>query len=105
MTLRRRRLGYLPTLLQRVDRAAMRNGGPICQTCLKPVDSEEWVGGYARDANGNTTQYDYAEVLYRCHGAEELVRFNMGSTDWTSDDLQRAVQRTRIFDPNGHLGN
>ena len=102
MSVRRVKQKFLPTLMRRYDRAQLQNGGPICRTCLRVVDGEELVAGYARDEHGNTSQYDYAEVLVKCHGAEELVRFEMGSTDWTDEDLKKAMHRTRFFDPLGH---
>lgn len=102
MSLRRIRHRYMQTLAKKYDLRQLQYGGPICLTCLKPVDSEELVEGYQRDEHGNTSQYTYCKVLYRCHGAEELVRFDLDTTDWNDQDLLRLAKRVRLFDPVGH---
>jgi hypothetical protein len=68
--------------------------GAYCMTCLRPSDEEQLVDE-ARGPRAN-----WAKVLVRCHGAEELRMFEFGSEDWTyEDDLKRAMQRCAWFDP------
>lgn len=71
--------------------------GPVCITCGRVVDSEELVEGYP----GQTT---FAKVLVRHHGGEELRTFDMGSVEWTSEDLKSYMRRSNWFDPTAHEG-
>lgn len=71
--------------------------GPVCMTCGRVVDSEELVEGYP---GGSTT----AKVLVRHHGAEELRTFDMGSVEWTPEDLASYMRRANWFDPTSFLG-
>lgn len=96
MALRRMHHKYMPTLFRR-DHGDKT--GPLCLTCLKPVDAEQLVEGYPRDVAGGTSGYTFCRVLYRCHGAEELVRYDFDTTDWDDRDLYRAARRHRHFDP------
>ena len=89
---------YLPTLLQKATKDVT---GPMCLTCLKPVDSEELVEGYEMDSQGREGQYPYCKVLVKCHGAEELVRFEFDTTAWDDRDLKQVMSRTRFFNPLG----
>jgi hypothetical protein len=70
--------------------------GAYCMTCLKPSDEEQFVEE-SHGAKGN-----WAKVLVRCHGGEELRKFEFGSEDWDETDLKRAMQRCAWFDPRGH---
>jgi len=99
-SLRRVRHRYMPTMLHKRHQRDFE--GAFCLTCLHPVDSEEMVEGYGRDEHGRTSQYPYVKILYRCHGAEELVQFDFDTTDWDDRDLIRMVQRHRFFSPTGH---
>ncbi len=69
--------------------------GATCLTCLRLVDYEELVEGYP----GETPT---CKVLVRCHGAEELRTFDMGSTNWDGRDLKRFMQSAEWFDPTQH---
>lgn len=46
--------------------------------------------------------HNFARVLVRCHGAEELRTFEFGSREWDGEDLKRAMQRCAWFDPTSH---
>ena len=105
--IRRVRHRYMPTMLFKKHQRDWE--GPMCLTCLKPVEEEELVEGYAKTRDGNPDrdgtgggQYPYAKVLYRCHGAEELVQYDFDTCDWDDRDLRRMAQRHRHFDPMGH---
>lgn len=69
--------------------------GAYCVICNRPTTSEQIVEEQRGDHN-------FARVLVRCHGAEELGTFEFGTREWNSDDLKRAMQRRAWFDPNGH---
>jgi hypothetical protein len=70
--------------------------GAFCRTCLKATDSENLV----EESRGD---HNWARVLVRCHGAEELGHFEFGSKDWTYElDLKRAMQRRAWFNPFAH---
>lgn len=69
--------------------------GAYCMICLRPTQSEEFV----EESRG---EKNYARVLVRCHGAEELRTFEFGSSEWDDTDLKRAMQRCAWFDPHGH---
>lgn len=97
--IRRVRHGFMATQLRAPTRDIT---GPMCLTCLKPVDKEELVEGYGMDEHGRESQHDYAKVLITCHGAEELVRFDFDTRQWDHTDLKRALSRHRFFDPMGH---
>lgn len=71
--------------------------GPVCLTCGRVVDSEEIVEGYAGESQ-------WVKVLVKHHGAEELRRFDMGSTNWDERDLASMMRRTNWFDPTAHEG-
>lgn len=70
---------------------------PVCLTCRCPVDSEELVAG----EEGVT---DYAEVLFKHHGSEELCRFEFGSRNWDDHDLRQFMATANVFDPH-HAGD
>lgn len=74
---------------------AVNRCGAFCKTCLKPTDSENLV----EEQRGAT---NYARVLVRCHGSEELGTFEFGSSEWDEHDLKRAMQRRVWFDPLSH---
>ena len=42
---------------------------------------------------------DKAELLMRCHGAEELVTIDMGTRIWTYQEANKRLMRGRYFDP------
>lgn len=46
----------------------------------------------------------WAKVLVKCHGQEELAKFNMGSADWKWEDLARVMGRHEWFDPRQMAG-
>jgi hypothetical protein len=69
--------------------------GAYCMICLRPTASEEIKEEVHGDKN-------YARVLVRCHGSEELRTFEFGSKEWDSTDLKRAMQRCAWFDPMSH---
>lgn len=75
---------------------AQNRCGAYCMICNKPTDSEQFVEEKRGDHN-------YARVLVRCHGAEELGEFEFGSSDWDESDLKRAMQRRAWFDPMSHM--
>lgn len=79
-----------PTQVQRV--------GPECLTCLKPIPKMELVESLPGDGK------PWAKVLMRCHGAEELVKFDMGSREWTAEELGKLVNKQRWFDPKQLAG-
>ncbi len=70
--------------------------GAYCMLCRRPSDSEEFVEEH-RGESGN-----FAKVLVRCHGTEELGTFEFGSSDWDESDLKSAMQRRKWFDPMSH---
>ena len=70
--------------------------GAYCMICNKPTEKEELVEEQRGAVN-------FARVLVRCHGAEELRTFEFGSSDWDYGlDLKRAMQRCAWFDPMSH---
>lgn len=73
--------------------------GAFCMTCQKPSDSELIVEQH-RGAKRNGIV-----VRVRCHGEEEIGIFEFGSEEWGDDDVKRAMQRRRWFDPMERLGN
>jgi hypothetical protein len=118
MALRRVRVPYIETLRKRPDKGryafnldaildpskalpagvAYKNGlvGPRCQLCQQPVDREEVVEGVPG-------QHTWCEVLVRCHGAEEVKRFDFDSVEWDERDLMQAMSRARWFVPSEHV--
>ena len=70
--------------------------GAFCLICRRPTDSEQMVD----EARG---QRNFARVLVRCHGDEELRTFEFGSSEWDHTDLNRAMQRCAWFDPMSHM--
>ena len=63
--------------------------GATCLTCGRVVQKEEMV---------ETHKYG-CKVLVTCHGQEELRSFDFGTEYWGDQDLKRAMQRMRWFDP------
>lgn len=118
MGVRRVRVPYIKTILQKPDAqrfaydleaildpskalpagVAWKNGlvGPRCQLCQQPVTSEEMVDGLA----GKDT---WCEVRVKCHGAEEVKRFDFASVEWDERDLMSAMSRHRWFVPDEHV--
>jgi len=88
MRARRTVVPYLATLL-RPNRPA-----PLAQCCIcqGPLGSEEIVEGYEG-------RHDFVKVVGRCHGAEEIATFDMGSREWDDHELGRALARHKWFDP------
>lgn len=77
--------------------------GASCLTCLKLVEQEEIVEGVDCDKDGRLIGLrPVVKVLVRCHGAEELRTFDMGSKEWDGDDLKRFMQSAEWFDPTQH---
>ncbi len=75
---------------------AQNRCGAYCMLCNRPSDSEEFVED-SRGERGN-----FAKVLVKCHGTEELGTFEFGSSDWDESDLKSAMQRRAWFDPLSH---
>jgi hypothetical protein len=75
--------------------------GATCLTCLRLVEQEEIVDGL-EFAEGAWSRKEFCKVLVRCHGAEELRTFDMGSTNWDGADLKRFMQSAEWFDPTSH---
>lgn len=72
---------------------------PMCHTCLRDVDYEELV----------EAGHNYAKVLVRHHGAEELHTFEFGrrmnwNTDEAVDELSSRMRRRQWFSPEEHMG-
>lgn len=89
MTLYKHTVGLLKALRKPVVHA---NAG-LCITCGRYLDQEEVAEGHP----GQTT---FVKVRGRHHGADELVTFDMGSTEWTiEDDVARHVRGHAWFDP------
>lgn len=70
---------------------------PLCLTCGRDVDGEELV-------EGEPGTHDYARVLVRHHGAEELRTFRMGTIDWSPDELASRMRGADWFDPRVEAG-
>jgi len=68
--------------------------GPECLTCLKPIPKMELV------EHGPGDGKPFARVLMRCHGAEQLVTLDMGSAEWTAEELGKLINKQRWFDPH-----
>lgn len=64
--------------------------------CNRPSDEEQLV----EESHGK--RGNFARVLVRCHGAEELRTFEFGTEAWDETDLKRAMQRCAWFDPMSH---
>ena len=75
---------------------AQNRCGAYCMICNRPSDEELMVEEQRGSRN-------YARVIVRCHGQEELRTFEFGSQEWDASDLKRAMQRCAWFDPNGHM--
>jgi hypothetical protein len=75
------------------------NLGVWCLTCHKLVDREEVVEGYQFSENGKHSKGTFVKVLIKCHGAEELMQWDMGTTEWDAYDVQTRLKRWRAFDP------
>lgn len=69
--------------------------GAYCMICNRPTQSESLV-------DEQRGQKNFARVLVRCHGAEELRTFEFGSSEWDDTDLKRAMNRCAWFDPMSH---
>lgn len=108
MTLRRVQVGNL-ALLEPVQRIISRDSGgelqagPLCLTCGRVVQQENIVH------ETRTT----AQVLFRCHGEEELRTYDFDTETWPEnatdpDDrywqLRSFRMRDRLFDPMRHAG-
>lgn len=78
--------------------------GPKCYTCLKmghdrifrPAVCTSWE--LVENAPG--CGKPFAKMLVTCHGAEQEVTFDMGTVDWTLDELAKKFQQHRWFDPH-----
>ncbi len=83
--------------------------GPECLTCLCEVDGErlESEPGH-EDLQGKVIKAapsEFCDVVVSHHGAEERMRFDMGSVWWGPTELAKWVRRHRWFDPlSGHHG-
>lgn len=91
--IRRVRHRYMPTMMFKKHTRDFE--GAFCLTCLHPVDEEEIVEGFAG-------KHPFCRVLYRCHGAEELVQYDFDTVEWDDRDFIRMVTKHRFFDPMGH---
>lgn len=60
-----------------------------CYTCLRDVDREEVVH----------TSKCGATVRMQCHGAEDVVTFDLGTEQWDHEDLARVMRGRKWFDP------
>ena len=96
MTLRRVIVSRMSGLRKRVETGAL---GPVCKLCSdkegKPIQipSMQLVESLPGDGK------DYARVLMKCHGQEELVEFKMGSVEWDFEELRKLVNKQNWFDP------
>jgi predicted GH43/DUF377 family glycosyl hydrolase len=88
--LRRRNYGFWENLQSEVQPHAQ---GHWCHTCGK-------LAGHIEIVEGMPGKDTHTKVLVRCHGAEELANYDMGSVEWDSEDLKRFIGRTKWFDPN-----
>ena len=71
--------------------------GAYCMICRRPSDEEQLV------EEVHSPKRNFARVLVRCHGSEELRTFEFASENWDADtDLKRAMQRCAWFDPLSH---
>ena len=98
MSVARRNVSYAETLYTRPTKDNVRDDGTglvgaLCMTCGRAVDSEEIVEG------GVPGRHTFVRVLYKHHGAEELVTHEFDSTEWDDHELKRAASRVRLFDP------
>lgn len=81
--------------------------GCLCMTCGRLVDEEGVVEGYPlHDDNGslNPDATTWCKFLVRHHGAEELRTFDLGTTNWSYEDVASMAMRTNWFDPTRHEG-
>ena len=80
----------------------------MCLTCLQscdawglapdspaPADLHPETGRVVREATR-----DYALVLVKHHGAEELRRYDMGSRNWDMQDVKQRMDKTQWFNPS-----
>ena len=88
MSLYKHNVGLLAGLIKPVVHAH----APLCTTCGRYLDGEAIVEGYP----GQTT---FCKVLGKHHGAEELVTFDMGSVEWSFEELQKQMRGHLWFDP------
>lgn len=65
---------------------------PLCQTCGRPCDSETLV-------EGRPGETDYARVLVKHHGSEELRTLHFGTRVWDFVTMGKYVQAAHWFDP------
>jgi len=79
-------------LLTALRKPVVQSLAPLCITCGRHLDKEEIVEGYPE-------QTTFVRVRGQHHGADELVTFDMGSTEWSFEDVAKHVRSHCWFDP------
>lgn len=79
-------------LLQALRRPMAAGYAPLCITCGRYLDSYAIVEGYPGESQ-------VCKVLGKHHGSEELVAFDMGSKEWSHEDLASYMRGHAWFDP------
>lgn len=93
--LRKTSLKLWPQLILPIDKRRGTAIAPLCNTCGANIYNRELV-------EGEPDHTPYAKVLVKCHGAEELHTFDMGTIHWTAEELKRYMQAHQWFLPNLH---
>ncbi len=82
--------------------------GPKCLTCIKPdahgIFKPRTVTSWELVENMEGCGKQVAKMLVKCHGAEELVSFDMGTIHWTLEDVAKKFQQHRWFNPHEMAG-
>lgn len=91
--LRKVHVGRMSGLLRALDEQKV---GPECLTCLKPIPEASF--------ENEPGHRPFAEVLIRCHGADEVVRLDMGTSAWTYAEAGKILNKQKYFDPHQIAG-
>lgn len=80
--------------------------GPVCILCThkNPDGDEKTVDSDAIVENRPGDGKNWCAVLIKCHGQEQLVRFDMLTEHWDDKALRDRLERHRWFDPKQLAG-
>lgn len=102
----RRVVGNLSQMHNVLVHSPQASPWPMCRTCNDILEYIEVIDNPEPTPGKNPL---VIRVLGRCHGAEEVVAFDMLSEETLAQDpeaLQKIASRWRWFDETfGHLGN
>lgn len=78
--------------------------GPVCILCTQAKGRAVQVPKMELVENLPGDGKDWCKVLMKCHGQEELVKFEMGTAQWDYEELRKLVNKRNWFDPKVMAG-